>query len=233
MNQTVTMQDPRKMDYFYEEAIKNLRTNIQFAGRNVRSLLFTSCFPNEGKSDVIFQLGKELGNIGKRVVLVDADIRKSSFASRYKIGRPVKGLSHYLCGTLEFEQICCGTNYQNLDIIFAGSIVPNPSELLEDPAFEELLRYLKTEYDYVLIDTPPAGSVTDANIIAKYCDGAVLVMEAGRVSYRMAQKVKKQLRQTGCKLLGVVLNKVDMKKNSYYGKYGYYGGYYGSGAESE
>ena len=147
MNQVVKMNDPRKTDHFYEEAIKNLRTNIQFTGRNVKCLLFTSCFPNEGKSDVTFQLARELGNIGKKVVLLDADIRKSTFASRYKIGHPVKGLSHYLCGAMEAESICYQTNYENLDIIFAGSLVPNPAELLEEPALEELIAYLRERYD--------------------------------------------------------------------------------------
>lgn len=219
----VKMNDPRKMDFMYEEAIKTLRTNIQFSGRNTKCILLTSCFPNEGKSDVVFQLAKELGNIGKRVVLLDADIRKSSFASRYRIGRPVKGLSHYLCGTLEAEQICYQTNYENLDIIFSGSVVPNPSELLEEPSLETLIQYLREQYDYILIDTPPSAEMSDAAIVAKWCDGAIMVVEAGRVSYRMAQKVKKKLSQTGCKLLGVVLNKVDVKKERYYGNYG---GYY-------
>ena len=227
MDQIVKMNDPRKTDHFYEEAIKTLRTNIQFTGRNIKCILITSCFPNEGKSDIAFQLAREIGNIGKRVVLVDADIRKSTFASRYRIGRPVKGLSHYLCGTMEAERICYQTNYDNVDIIFAGSLVPNPSELLEEPALEELIKYLRDQYDYILIDTPPIASMADASIVAKWCDGAILVIEDGRVSYRIAQKAKKQITQTGCKILGAVLNKVDTKKDRYYGRYGYYHEYYG------
>lgn len=231
MEQMVKMNDPRKTDFMYEEAIKTLRTNIQFTGRNVKCILLTSCFPNEGKSDIAFQLAKEIGNIGKRVVLVDADIRKSTFASRYRIGRPVKGLSHYLCGTLEMESICYQTNFDNVDIIFAGSMVPNPSELLEEPTLEELIQYLRMQYDYILIDTPPIADMADAAIVAKWCDGAIMVIEDGRVSYRIAQKAKKKLAQTGCKLLGAVLNKVDVKKDRYYGRYGNYGGYYGSRKE--
>ena len=221
------MNDPRKTDFMYEEAIKTLRTNIQFTGRNVKCILLTSCFPNEGKSDIAFQLAKEIGNIGKRVILVDADIRKSTFVSRYRIGRPVKGLSHYLCGTLEADGICYQTNYDNVDIIFAGSMVPNPSELLEEPALEELIQYLREQYDYILIDTPPIADMADAAIVAKWCDGAIMIIEDRRVSYRIAQKAKKKIVQTGCKFLGAVLNKVDMKKDRYYGKNGSYGGYYG------
>ena len=227
MEQKVKMNDPRKTDFMYEEAIKTLRTNIQFTGRNVKCILLTSCFPNEGKSDIAFQLAKEIGNIGKRVILVDADIRKSTFVSRYRIGRPVKGLSHYLCGTLEADGICYQTNYDNVDIIFAGSMVPNPSELLEEPALEELIQYLREQYDYILIDTPPIADMADAAIVAKWCDGAIMIIEDRRVSYRIAQKAKKKIVQTGCKFLGAVLNKVDMKKDRYYGKNGSYGGYYG------
>ena len=231
MEQKVKMNDPRKTDFMYEEAIKTLRTNIQFAGRNVKCILLTSCFPNEGKSDIAFQLAKEIGNIGKRVILVDADIRKSSFASRYRIGRPVKGLSHYLCGTLEVDGICYQTNYDNVDIIFAGSMAPNPSELLEEPALEELIQYLRGQYDYILIDTPPIADMADAAIVAKWCDGAIMVIENGRVSYRIAQKAKKKIVQSGCKFLGAVLNKVDVKKDRYYGRNGSYGSYYGSKSE--
>ncbi len=229
MEQIVKMNDPRKADRSYQEAIKMLRTNLQFTGRNIKCILLTSCFPNEGKSDIAFQLAREIGQIGKKVIIVDADIRKSAFASRYRIGHPVKGLSHYLCGAMDMDSICYQTNFENVDIIFAGSTVPNPSELLEEPAFEEMIATLRGKYDYILVDTPPISGMTDAAVVAKWCDGAVLVIEAGRVSYRLAQKAQKQITQTGCKILGAVLNKVDIKRDSYYGKYGYYHKYYSKG----
>ena len=98
MEQRVILTDPRKLDYFYEEAIKTLRTNIQFSGRDIKTIMFTSCFPNEGKSDTLIQLAKEIGKAGKRVLLVDADIRKSTFVRRYRVRLTVKGLSQYLSG---------------------------------------------------------------------------------------------------------------------------------------
>lgn len=228
MQQMLTMTDPKKSDHHYEETMKSLRTNLQFAGRNVKTIVITSCFPNEGKSDISFQLAKEIGNIGKKVVLVDADIRRSNFITRYRIDKQVKGLSNYLCGSVEMEDICYQTNFDNLDIILAGSLAPNASELLEEGAFEDLINYLKEQYDYIIIDTPPVMSVADATIISKWCDGVVLVVEQGRVSYRIAQKAKKLILQSGCKILGAALNKVDTKKDRYYGKYGYYRyhGYY-------
>ena len=96
--QKVIMTDPRQEDYFYQEAIKTLRTNIQFAGMDVKTILFTSCYPNEGKSDITFQLSQEIGKLGKKVLLLDADIRKSILASRYGVGKQVQGLSNYLSG---------------------------------------------------------------------------------------------------------------------------------------
>lgn len=224
----VVMTDPKKQDYFYNEAMKTLRTNIQFAGRDIKTVLVTSCFPNEGKSDVTFQLAREIGNMGKRVLFIDADIRKSNFISRYQVRRGTCGLSQYLSGQKEKEDICFTTNFENVDIIFAGTMAPNPSELLEDQSFRDLLAEMREKYDYILIDTPPVGSLIDAAIIAKFCDGAVIVIESERVSYRMAQRAKEQIELTGCRVIGAVLNKVDTAKERYYGKYyGKYGKYYG------
>lgn len=222
MEQKVVLTDIRKKDYFYEEAIKTLRTNIQFTGKNVKTIMFTSCFPNEGKSDVTFRLCQEIGNMGKRVLLIDADIRKSAYVSRYRIKQKVNGLSQYLSGQLAKEFLIYQTNFLNVDIIFAGPMAPNPSELLEEEAFRELLAEVRGYYDYIIIDTPPVGSVIDAAIIAKESDGAVLVIESERVSYKVAQKSMEQLEKTGCKILGAVLNKVNIEKNKYYGKYDYY-----------
>ena len=106
MQRIVTMTDPKKTDHHYEETMKSLRTNLQFAGRNVKTIVITSCFPNEGKSDISFQLAKEIGNIGKKAVLVDADIRRSNIITRYRIDKQVKGLSNYLCGSVDHTYLC-------------------------------------------------------------------------------------------------------------------------------
>lgn len=223
MEQRVILTDPRKPDYFYEEAIKTLRTNIQFSGRDIKTIMFTSCFPNEGKSDTLIQLAKEIGKAGKRVLLVDADIRKSTFVRRYRVRLTVKGLSQYLSGQVEQTAIYYSTNFENMDMIFAGPMAPNPSELLEEKAFDELLATARQIYDYVLIDTPPILSLTDAAIVAQKCDGAVLVVESGRVKYRDAQKAQEQLEKCGCSILGAVLNKVQVRKDKYYSSYYGYG----------
>lgn len=218
----IILTDPKKPNYFYEEAVKTLRTNIQFGGRGIQSIVLTSCFPNEGKSDIVMQLAREFGNMGKKVLLLDADIRKSALASRYQVTQTVRGLSQYLSGQTTFPAIIYQTNFQNLDVIFSGPSAPNPSELLEDEAFGELLREMKCHYDYILIDTPPINGIIDAAVIAKQCDGAILVIESELVSYKVAQKAKNQLEKSGCRILGAVLNKVNQEQDKYYSKYGYY-----------
>ena len=225
MEMKVVMKDPKKSDYFCEESIKTLRTNIQFLGKQTKIILFTSCYPNEGKSDVAFTLSVEMGKTGKRVLLIDADIRKSSYVRRFHVKEKVAGLSQYLSGQIDMGNIVYQTNYENMDMIFSGPTAPNPSELLNDPEFERLLKDKKEEYDYIFIDTPPALNLTDATVVARHCDGGILVVEAEAVSYKIAQKVKAQIERSGCPILGAVLNKVDIQKrkyyNSYYGK-GYY-----------
>lgn len=224
LDMRVIMTDPRKENYFYEESIKILRTNIQFTGKNVKTILLTSCYPNEGKSDIAMQLAQEIGKAGKSVLLIDADLRKSAYIVRYKVKRSVKGLSEFLSGQASESEIKYTTNFQNVDIIFSGPSAPNPSELLEDPAFGELMKKVRMEYDFVLLDTPPVMTVIDAAVIAKESDGAVLIVESGRVSYKAAQKALEQIRKSDCKVLGAVLNKVDIKRDKYYSDYSsYYG----------
>ena len=112
-----------------------------------------------------------------------------------------------------------------MDIIIAGPVSPNPTELLSGRLFEQLLQSERDNYDYIIVDAPPLGSVIDAAIIAKHIDGAIIVVESGAISYKLAQNVKSQLEKSECRILGVVLNKMDLEKNGYYGSY--YGKYYG------
>ena len=201
MENSVMMRDPRKSNYYYEESIKTLRTNIQFSSKQVKTILLTSCYPNEGKSDVAFSLAMEMGKLGQKVLLIDADIRKSTFINKYRVNEAVNGLSQYLSGQVELQDIIYHTNFQNMDMIFAGPTAPNPSELLGDAA----------------------ASLIDATVVAKNCDAGILVIESEAISYKVAQKVKTQIERSGCHLIGAVLNKVDMKKGRYYNSYkGYY-----------
>lgn len=228
MELKVVMKDPKRSDYFYEEALKTLRTNVQFSNKEVKVILITSCYPNEGKSDIAFNLSREMGNVGKKVLLLDADIRKSVYVKRYGVKQEVKGLSQYLSGQANKEDITYKTNFENMDIIFAGPLAPNPSELLSSKEFAHFLNEKREQYDYIFIDTPPIGSLIDAAVVAEKSDGAVLVVESDAVSYKVAQKAKQQLERSKCHLLGAVLNKADLRKDKYYSSYysKKYGGYY-------
>lgn len=220
LEQMIRLTDVSKDNYYYEEAIKTLRTNLQFSGKNNKAILITSTVPGEGKSDISFHLAAELGKAGKKVLLIDADIRKSVYISQYQIEQQVYGLSQYLSGQVDkLEQFLCRTNYENLHMILAGPAAPNPSEMLGDATFGELIRATRKVYDYVLIDTPPINSVIDAAVVGQHCDGALLVVESGGVSYREVQKAKTQLEKSGCRVLGAVLNKMDVHSSRYYRSY--------------
>lgn len=223
-NKVISLKREIKDDYNYRESLKTLRTNIQFCGSNIRTIMFTSALPDEGKSDIAFSVATSFAQIGKKVIFIDADIRKSVLVSRYQLEGEVNGLSQYLSGQKNREDIIYETNYEGFSVIFAGPYSPNPAELLEEDLFHDLIQSLK-DYDYVIIDTPPMANLIDSAIVASNCDGAIIVVEQGAVSYRLEQKVKSQLDKTGCRVLGVVLNKVDLSQNGYYGKYGKYGRY--------
>lgn len=219
-----------ELDYRARESYKALRTNIQFLGDDIQTIAFTSATPNEGKSTVSFELAKTFCEDSKKVLYIDADIRKSVLLNRHGVDAEVNGLSHYLSGQKELQDIIYETNIENMHTIFTGQVAPNPTELLGNARFAALLSHGKKEYDYVMIDCPPLGSVIDAAIVAKQCDGAVIVIASNTVSYKIVQKVKQQLEKADCRILGTVMNKVEIAGKGYYGKYygKYYGRYYGN-----
>ena len=224
--QDVVLKNTYK-DYYSSEAYKTLRTNIEFFGSDNKVIVLTSSTPNEGKSTVALGLAVSLCDNGKRVLFVDADLRKSVLIGRHRVTKEVKGLSHYLSGQAEMNDVVCRTQEPGLFVIFAGVVPPNPSELLGQKQFEDLIEKAKEMYDYVIIDAPPLGSVIDAAVISRVCDASVFVVAANTVSHKYVRSVKEQLEKTGCPIIGVVLNKVDLKNNRYYGKYY---GHYGSGS---
>ena len=225
MSNAVCLKHVEKGDYAYEEAIKTLRTNIQFCGSNLKTVMFTSSMPDEGKSEIVMALAVSLASIGKKVLLVDADIRKSVLITRHGVRGRINGLSQYLSGQKTMEEILYHTNIEGMDIVFAGPYSPNPAELLEENSFKELIRATREDYDYLLIDTPPMAGPIDGAIVAGLCDGAVIVIESGAISRRLVQRVKAQLEKSGCRILGVVLNRMDTSRDRYYGKYGKYNSY--------
>lgn len=227
---TVKFGNLKKQSYTMKESLRALKTNIQFCGDDICTVVVTSAMPNEGKSTVTLDLARSLTESGKRVLIIDTDMRKSVYVGRLRAvstdGDEIYGLSHFLSGQKKLEDVLYGTEIPGLFMIFAGPTVPNPTEILEKKYFGELLKFGKEHFNYVFLDCAPIGAAIDAAVIAKHCDGAMLVIAQGMASGRMILSVKKQLEASGVRLLGAVLNKVKMKKSGYDG--GYYGGYYGS-----
>lgn len=223
----------QELPYAVEEAMNRLRINIKFCGKNTKKILLTSCTPNEGKSTVSVYLWKMLAEAGFPTVMVDADLRKSVQMNRLQAGdvSGTKGLNHYLSGMAEYEEVVYKTNVENAYIVPCTQLLENPSPLLEDARFKELLDRLAKEFRFVIIDTPPLGSVSDGALIASMCDGAVLVVRAGETPKTMIRQSLYEIEQSGCKLLGTVLNRAEVSGRAYgkYGKYGNYGYGYGYG----
>ena len=217
--------DETEKGFLYEESMRMLRTNLQFSGGNLRVILFTSSIQDEGKSETSFQLAISFAKLDKKVLYVDADMRKSVFTTRYQIKESVQGLSQYLSGQ-NTEDIVYKTNIKNVDVIFAGPYTPNPAELLYENKLDEFIKKQRLQYDYIIIDAPPLANIVDAAVIGRCVDGAVIVVKSATVSQRMVKRVKDQLEKVNCKIIGAVLNGVEMKKNSYH--YKYYGDYYGN-----
>lgn len=206
------------------EAIKTLRTNLMFSGADVKAVAVTSFMASEGKSTISFQLAASLAQAGKRVLLLDADLRKSNLVNRLKIKTKVEGLSHYLSGMANVNDLLYETDLPGMYIMFAGTYVPNAAELLGSAGFGSLITAVKDVFDYVIVDAAPLGQVIDCAVIAPVLDGVLMVVDVTKNSYKMERRVKAQLEKSGARILGVVLNRVDIKdRGGYYGKiYGYH-----------
>lgn len=196
-------------DNFYtQEAYKTLRTNLLFCGRDVQIIAVTSHWENEGKTTVALNLAKSLTELGKRVLVIDADMRKSVMAGRHTKAKNPAGLSEILTGIVKLSDGLYATQYENLHMIFSGKYPPNPVELLGGKYFPMLLEETRKVYDYVIVDTPPLGQVIDAAVLAPFCDGTLLVMESHLIRQKHAKSLINQLNKSGSKILGVVRNNI-------------------------
>lgn len=216
----VTMNLPEVKDYRLTEGLNQLKTNLAFCGKDIKVITITSSVQNEGKSSVAFDLSKTMAEGGKKILMVDADLRKSVLAAKYHIQGIDKGLSHYLTGQAEIKDIIYETETEGFYLSVAGPLSPDPTSLLDSDQFQKFIDKVREDYDYVIIDAPPLGVVIDAAIIGKYCDGAVLVIEQGVIKRKVVQDVIKQLKRGKVRILGAVLNKVDERIGAY-GAYDY------------
>ena len=205
-----------------EEYYNALRTNIQLSGNNLKVIAITSVKPGEGKSTTSTNIAW-----GYKTLLIDADIRNSVMSGVFKSREKITGLTEFLSGTTDLSQGLCDTNVENLFVIQAGSVSPNPTALLQSENFATMLDTLRKYFDYIIVDTAPIGVVIDAAIITQQCDASVLVTAVGETNRHEVQKAKGQLEQTSKPFLGIVLNKLNTSVEKYgsYGAYGSYGNY--------
>ncbi|GAB3805712.1 CpsD/CapB family tyrosine-protein kinase [Virgibacillus kimchii] len=203
------------------EQFRTVRTNLQFAAIDdeLRSMIITSSGPGEGKSVTAANLAVVYAQQGKKVLLVDADLRKPTVHYTFRLDN-LRGLSNILVGENTLEETAHETDVENLDVISCGPIPPNPSELLASRKMQQFLSDALVTYDLVLFDTPPVLAVADAQIMANIVDGSLLVIRSKSTEYEAALKAKDALEPAKAKLLGTVLNDREKKQANYYYYYG-------------
>ena len=204
------------------EAYRTLRTNLQFAkvDGELKTIMFTSAGPGEGKSTTIANTAVALAQSGKKVILLDGDLRKPVLHKIF--GKQNHGLTNILVENLNITDQIQETGIENLRLLTSGPIPPNPSELMGSRKMSELLEVLKKEADIVLIDSPPVVAVTDASVLASQVDGVVAVLDSGTVRPEMAQRAKELITNANGTILGVILNRAEIDDDHAYYYY-YYG----------
>lgn len=221
--QKKTLHDENKLEivsdkspFAYVEAYKTLRTNMNFIFRNdkYKKLVVTSSIPGEGKSSVSINLARVLAENGTRVILIDCDMRKPMLHKYLRAQRfRTRGLSTVLSGISTLEDSVATFSDLQFDLMTAGPIPPNPTELLASEEMEHLLDLLAKQYDYVICDTPPVSVVTDAAILSQYNAGVILVVRQKYATFKQAKKAKQNLENVHADILGCVLNQYDVSKN--------------------
>lgn len=216
----ITQHNPKSP---ISESYVKLRTNIELSAIDspIQIIMFTSSNPGEGKSTTASNLAVVYAQADKKVLLVDADLRKPTVHHFFTVSNR-GGLTSVLTGQQSLAAAVKDTSIDNLQILTSGPIPPNPSELLSSKKMANLLVELREKYDIIIVDTPPVLAVADAQIVSTLCDGTVLVLNAGRVKRELAAKAKANLEHAKARILGVVLNNLERKTaDAYY--YYYYG----------
>jgi capsular exopolysaccharide synthesis family protein len=205
------------------EAFRTLRTNLAFSALNtpVRTILVCSVLPGEGKSTVAANLAVVLAQSGKRVVLVDADLRRPSLHSVFNVGRG-HGLTDLLLNGGDIAANLRQTTVPNLRLLPCGTIPPNPAELLSSDAMKPLIIALKNHADLVIFDSPPMGALTDAVVLSTLTEGSLMVVKAGLARPNVVKRGLETLHKVGSRPLGIVLNRVTVSQLRDYSYYYYY-----------
>ena len=219
MGELLRLSDKKTLTNREKEIFRTLRTNLEFTGIENRAVVVTSRLENDGKTTVSYYLAVSLAESGKKTLYMDADLRKSVFVNRMQIQGNPKGLSHYLSGKEPWQNVVYTTNINNLSIMPTGVFPTNPTELLGNSRFPMGISEMKKVYDYIIVDAPPVDMVIDAAVAARVCDASVLVLAANSSSKNDVRQCIDQLKKANPNFLGVVLNKVEIRKRGRYGKY--------------
>lgn len=203
------------------EQYKTIRTNIQFStvDQEYRTIMVTSSGPGEGKSTTAANLAVVYAQQGKRVLLIDADLRKPTVHYTFNFTNTF-GMTTVLTKQSVLPETVKDSGVENLHILSSGPIPPNPAELLSSKAMSWFMNEAKELYDILIFDTPPVLAVTDAQVMANQCDGTILVVSSGTTETEASKKAKESLEAAKAKILGVVLNNKKKSETSYYYYYG-------------
>lgn len=217
----ITKKDPKSP---ISEAYRTIRTNIEFSNldQELKTIVVTSSQQNEGKSTVIANLAVSFAGMeDKKVLVVEGDLRNPTVHRMFNVSNS-HGITEILTNQKSFDECVHKTDVKGLDVLSCGKIPPNPSEMLGSRKMKTFIQSLRDYYDYIFIDAPPIGIITDAGIISTYADGTILVVASKEVDVDMVKIAKERLEKVNANLLGVVLNKFEDSN----GSYGYYNYYY-------
>ena len=220
MKSIISYNDPKSV---ISEQYRAIRTNIEYSNvdQNTKTILVTSSDKNEGKTTTVSNLAVSFANLNKKVLLIDCDLRNASIHKMFRLNN-IYGLTDILAKDRAVDKCIQKTELENLYVLTAGAIPPNPAEILSSEKMKNLIENLKNVYDYIFIDTPPIGLVTDAGVLSSFIDGVVLVVKSESVEKKYLEETKKKLDAVDARILGAILNsyKSEQKDYNYYSYYG-------------
>lgn len=220
---TLTSVQDERAPFAFVEAYKTLRTNLEFIANTsqIRCIVITSALPEESKSTVSLNLAMTLANGGRSVVVLECDLRKPTMRKNLRLDRGLTGMSALLSGTAELDQCIHEVEGCGIHVIPAGTIPPNPSELLDQERMRDLIQALKERFDYVILDAPPVSIVTDAAVVGRMADGALLVVRSRFAPTKMVRLAQQRLKSVDVRVLGVVLTRFSPKTTAWRSGYSY------------